>query len=76
MSDLDKDFDSVRKDVHTLMQAAAALIKQAKQIVDDSGMPYSQEEFGGLNSYDFYNEVKPLKEAMDKAGWSTSSWHC
>jgi hypothetical protein len=79
MSDLDKDFKRVEKQVRAKMEAAAALIKEAKDMADANGIAgETNEDSGesGLASWDFYDAVRPLRDAMDYAGWRTSSWGC
>jgi hypothetical protein len=77
MTRLDKDFERVRKQVKTKMAAAAALIKEAQDMVDANNLGQA-DELGerGLASCDFYDAVRPLRDAMDYAGWRTSSWGC
>jgi len=65
MSDLDKDFKRVEKQVRAKMEAAAALIKEAKDMADANGIAgETNEDSGesGLASWDLVGE-HPLGDA-------------
>jgi hypothetical protein len=76
--DLEKDFARVEKKVRAKMEAVALLIKEASDMalsIHNQKATNSEEPLG-LTSWDFHNACRPLRDALDNAGWSSSSMSC
>lgn len=65
-SRLDKEFDEVKKQVKAKMKEAGKIIADAHKLAQTTGN----------NLQELYDAIQPLEDAMDKAGWHTSSWGC
>lgn len=63
---LEEEFDGVAKELHSKMKEAAKIIKEADKIA---------RKHGNKLAY-VYDAIDPLYEAMNKAGWRTSSFGC
>lgn len=66
-SALEKEFRSYEKLVEAKLKEAAKLIKEADKLAKKAGVE-------GLHQ--MYESTYPLENAMDAAGWNTSSWSC
>ena len=81
-NDLEKDFNKTKADIKVLLQTAADLIKQATNLAVKSKLPHTDREDNlddedqWLGSYNFYEETRPLMNAISDAGWSASSLRC
>jgi hypothetical protein len=71
--DLEKTFRRVEKKVAAKIKEAADLIKEANEMAQSTGAESASQ---GLSSYDFYTACAPLRNALDEAGWSSSSMRC
>ena len=71
--DLEKTFKRVEKKVAAKIQEAADLIKEANEMAQSTGAENASD---GLSSYDFWSACRPLRDALDEAGWSSSSMRC
>jgi hypothetical protein len=65
-SDLEKEWAETEKLVKVKMEKAAALIKGAIKIAKKHNLELNE----------LYDGVKPLLDAMEEAGWQTSSLMC
>jgi hypothetical protein len=65
-SQLEKDFKQLEKDIKAKLKEAAKLIKEAQKLADKQGQTVA----------DMYDAYSPLYDAMDAAGWRTSSFGC
>lgn len=63
---LDKEFKETTKLIKEKMKEAAALVKDANKLAKKTGN----------NLEEMYDAVHPLVNAMDSAGWRSSSWGC
>lgn len=64
---LEAEFQLVAKEVAKKLTAAAKLIEEAGVVATKAGRDLAS---------DFYQETHQLENAMERAGWNTSSWHC
>jgi uncharacterized protein YwqG len=64
---IEADFKAATKEVKQKMKDAAKLIKEANSIALDAH---------AKSLADMYDAVSPLIDAMDNAGWRSSSWGC
>jgi hypothetical protein len=77
MSDLDQEFEkTIREQIKVKLEAAASLIQEADRLSIQIEIKAEDDDPSGLLSYEFYNEVRPLIQALDAVGWSTSSMNC
>jgi hypothetical protein len=65
-SKLENQFKLVQKQIKIKMKEAGKLITEANKLAKKTGN----------NLQKMYDAVQPLENAMDKAGWNTSSWGC
>jgi len=70
---LEDEFKAVQDEINGKLQEAAKLIKEAASLAEAHGKD--------LRSFDTYGEdylfdQGLLEDAMEEAGWNTSSWHC
>ncbi len=63
---LESDFRSVQSECRTKLAEAAKLIDEAAKLADKHGHYLLEMD----------DAVDPLEQALDAAGWNTSSWHC
>ena len=63
---LEAEFEALSDKVQEKLEEAAKLIREAGKIASD----------GGESLHDMYEVTEPLINAMDFAGWNTSSWSC
>lgn len=68
--ELDKEFEKVREQVNAKLDQAAQLIAEAAELAKPTGEKLADYEY----TSPFNTGV--LEGAMDRAGWSTSSWYC
>lgn len=78
---LEKDFKQVEDEIRIKMEAAAVLIKEATSIAENSGLKvknyFSNEQDNlYLTDYSLSSAVYPLMDALEDAGWMTSSLTC
>lgn len=66
----EEEFKALQVVIGEKFAAAAALIEEANQLAEEAG----HDPVG--DNYDFYDQVRPLVNAMDSAGWNSSSWSC
>lgn len=66
-SALEKEFDAIADQVIDKLKEAGKLIKEANKIAKKSG---------AKSLYEMYDAHDPLLNAMDAAGWRTSSFNC
>lgn len=66
LSKLEEEYLEIEKEIRVKMKAAALNIKEANKLAKKTG--HSLEEM--------YDVVDPLINAMDAAGWRTSSFGC
>lgn len=64
---LEEEFAAYEKQVVAKMKEAGKLIREANKLAKKAGLD-------GLN--DMYEATGPLYDAMDDAGWRTSSFNC
>ena len=64
--DLEKEFNKMSKELHHKMIEAGKLIEEADKIAREHGSPLAH----------VYSAIEPLYDAMDNAGWHTSSFGC
>jgi hypothetical protein len=86
MSELDKDFQKLVKQINQKIKDASLAMKEANKLVKKAGMPgmtlhaapngLSDEELDELESKVIEIDIYPLFRELDKAGWSTSSLNC
>lgn len=85
MSELDKDFQKLAKQINQKIKEAAAAMKEANKLVKKAGLPgmtlyaaprMSDEELEDLESKIVEIDPYPLFRELDKAGWSSSSLNC
>lgn len=90
--ELDKEYDAefakLEQQVRSKMEQAGKLISEARLLVDGAVTehllvgtnPFDANDEGALDLYLGASELRdatsPLTEAMDEAGWSTSSLYC
>lgn len=65
-SELEMAFCKVEDEVAEKLKEAGQIILDAQKIAKD----------GGFNITDLYEATSSLENAMESAGWNTSSWHC
>ncbi len=65
-SELEQAFHKVESEVAEKMKEASQIILDAQKIAKAAGLDL--QELHGATSF--------LENAMDSAGWQTSSWHC
>lgn len=63
---LEDDFDSLQKQLHDKLQQAAELISEAAEQARKHGHDLSE----------MYDTIDPLMDALDNAGWCSSSLGC
>lgn len=68
---VEEEFELVKDQVNEKLQRAAELIHEANKLAREGGRSGLVEE-----SYDSTFEVHLLENAMEQAGWNTSSWYC
>ncbi len=66
---IEEEFKALQSQVGDKIAAAAELLNEANKLAGEAGYCLG-------DSYDFYEQVRPLLRAMDNAGWSTSSLSC
>jgi hypothetical protein len=66
VSELNDEFDKVSKKIAVEMNKAAKAIDAASELAATLGISLS----------DMYEAYRPLYQAMDGAGWNTSSFSC
>jgi hypothetical protein len=66
-SELEKEYNGFVKEAETKLKAASKLIKEANKIA---------KKAGAESLSDFHEAYGPLYDAMDAAGWRTSSFGC
>jgi hypothetical protein len=66
LSSLEEEFLEIEKEIKIKMKEASVKIKEASKLAKKTG--HSLEEM--------YDAVSPLVNAMDAAGWRSSSWGC
>jgi hypothetical protein len=71
--DLEKTFKRVEKKIVAKIKEAAGLIQEANEMAKTIGDKESSE---GLSNWDFWAACAPLRDALDEAGWSSSSMRC
>lgn len=67
-NDLEKEFKEVEKTIKEKMKEAAALVKEANKMAKAAGVRHLADMQ--------YGACSPLVDAMDNAGWRSSSWGC
>lgn len=65
-SELEMAFCRVEDEVAEKLKEAGQIILDAQKIAKDAG----------FNITDLYEATSSLENAMESAGWNTSSWHC
>ena len=65
-SELEQAFLKVQAEVEEKLKAASTFILEAEKIASAAG----------LNLQDMRDATDHLEDAMNEAGWQTSSWHC
>lgn len=65
-SKLEVEFNMVEKQVKEKLREASKLILDAQKLAKKTGHKVAE----------MYDAVSPLENAMDAAGWRTSSWNC
>lgn len=85
MSDLDKEFKVLVKQINQKIKEAGLAMKEANKLVKKAGMPgmtldfapsMSNEELNDLESKILEINMNPLFDELNKAGWSVSSLNC
>lgn len=89
MSELDKKYDDVIKEINAKIKEAGKLIKEAGKIGKKAGIDmlnvhpytyesgdYTDEQLEDLEEITYKIEFSPLLDAMDDCGWATSSLNC
>jgi len=87
MSDLDKEFKEVVIKINAKLAEAAAAVNEANRLAEEAKLPgliftqYVQEDLDNYECDDLrekFNlvDVSDLEDALDSAGWSTSSSYC
>jgi hypothetical protein len=85
-SQIEKDFDEVKDAVNAKLKEAATAIRDAQKIAKTKGLSLMRD---GGESHDYRAtasigdtedleclEFDQIENAMDHAGWQTSSWYC
>jgi len=77
MSKIDNDFEEVKRRIRIKMESAAILIKEASEmaLTVQKGTSNPEKVFS-LTGWDFHEACRPLRNALDDAGWSSSSMSC
>ena len=85
MSDLDKDFQKLAKQINAKIMESTRAMKEANKLVKKAGLPgmtlhaapsMSDDELFELEEKIDEIDIFPLFNELDKAGWSTSSLNC
>jgi hypothetical protein len=89
MSDLDKDFDELVKQINEKIRESAKLLEEAIKIADDGGLEtlhmhprscrydqLTETEIEKLRLLLEKIDFKPLFNQLDQAGWLSSSLQC
>ncbi len=79
MTTLDKDFKRIERQVRAKMKQAADLIREANEMVSavDKTIPPSQHTTQHtLSDDDWWDACKSFREAVNEAGWRSSSMNC
>ena len=86
MSDLNKEFEKVAKQINQKIKEAALAMKEANKLAKKAGIPgltlhaapngLDDDKLEELESKIQLINVHPLFGELDKAGWSTSSLNC
>jgi hypothetical protein len=86
MSDLDKEFQKLIKQINQKIKEASLAMKEANKLVKKAGMPgmtlyaapsgLSDDDLDELDSKISGIDIYPLFRELDKAGWSSSSLNC
>lgn len=70
---MEEEFKLLQNEVNGKLQQAAALIREANQLAEAQGKNLRSLDD---ESYDYMFDTNPIENAMDEAGWNTSSWYC
>lgn len=70
---LEDEFRAVQKEINEKLQEASKLIKEASSLAAMHGKDLRSWDSDGE---DYCFDQGLLEDAMEEAGWNTSSWHC
>ena len=87
MSEIDKDYEKIVKQINQKLAKAAAALKEANELREKIGLPGFITGMRILEDLDqdqieqFYEDlevinISDLRREIDNAGWSTSSSRC
>jgi len=68
---IEEEFKLLQDQVNDKIRAAAQLVREANELADTHG-----KNLQSVDDYDAIFDVGPLENAMEEAGWNTSSWYC
>lgn len=71
---LESDLPEIEKDYKEVAKLIKENMKEAARLIRDSNKLAQKAHAGSLES--MYDAVRPLINAMDEAGWRSSSWGC
>ena len=66
LTKLEQEFNDVEKQIKEKLKEASKAVKEAQKLAKKTGRDLA----------DMYDAVYPLRNAMDSAGWHSSSWGC
>jgi hypothetical protein len=80
---IEDDFNEIKDQVNAKLAEAAKAIREAADIARSKGLPvmdYSHYDWRNTKFLDYDRElafdVDQVEDAMQVAGWQTSSWTC
>jgi hypothetical protein len=74
---VEQEFELLQNDVNSKLNEAAKLIREASNLAESKGLNLRSIDDDRPNcTYDYLFAQEVLEDAMDGAGWNTSSWNC